>query len=77
MENQKVKNGLLFIIALCLVLIALRLFSIDLVQTANAAPPATTSYSYLYGCLPSRDCGNPGNWVPLRATQDGTLYTSR
>jgi hypothetical protein len=77
MESQKLRNGFLFVIALCLVLIVLRLYSIDLVTTASAAPVATSNYSMVYGCRAgAADCRDMANWVPVRVTPNGALYTT-
>jgi hypothetical protein len=71
MEGQRIRNGLLFVIALCLVLIVLRLYSVDLVRPASAAENGTSSY--MYACAGGTDCTHPDDWVPVRATNKGVL----
>jgi hypothetical protein len=71
MESQRVRNGLLFVIALCLVLIVLRLYSVDLVREAHAIPAPTGSY--LYACVAGEDCRDLDDWKPLRMLEDGNL----
>jgi hypothetical protein len=72
MESQRTRNGLLFVIAVCLVLIVLRLYSIDLTPSASAATAASASSSdsatcHIYGCAAVNGTTCSGGWVPLKA----------
>jgi hypothetical protein len=74
MNGQRTRDGLLFVIAVCLVLIVLRLYSGDLVTPAQASleNPKSFSNMHIYGCLPTnseKEC----TWVPVRADRDGRL----
>jgi hypothetical protein len=78
MEPQRTKDALLFIIALCLVLIVVKLYSsVDLVSRAEAQP--SPSRTNLYGCslLNSSAPGGCDTWVPLRVdSYDGRLLVT-
>jgi len=78
MEAQRTKNSILFIIALCLVLIVVKLYSsVDLVSRAEAQTPAPRIN--LYGCslLNNSAPGGCDTWVPLRVdSYDGRLLVT-
>lgn len=71
MEDQRTRNGLLFIIALCLVLIVLRLYSVELVSPANAQVQQVTE-ARLYACVVGKQCRENESWIPV-VTKDGAL----
>jgi|GEM_PF-6374734 len=75
---ERTKNALLFVIALCLVLIVLRLYSSgDFVRAAEASaggPPTN-----LYGCArPGKDVGSCSDkaWVPVLVKPDGRVWVT-
>lgn len=74
MEGKRTSNFLLFIIALCLVLIMLKLYSsVDFVREAQAQPAGAVN-SLLWGC--ARTMGNacqPNGWIVLHTNSDGSL----
>jgi hypothetical protein len=77
MEGQRTKNALLFVIALCLGLIVLRLYSsVDLVGEAEARANGGPE-THLWGCA---NLGLfPGtciDWVPVRTTLDGRVIVA-
>lgn len=71
-------NGLLSVIAVCLVLITLRLYGVGFVATANAESEATSSstlevrlcgqHTYEGGILPK--------WLPVKVDEYGKLLVS-
>jgi hypothetical protein len=74
---ERTKNALLFVIALCLVLIVLRLYSSgDFVKAAQAAPAQQGGISYLYGCVEGTYC-NSDNWKPVRVNAGGALQIAK
>ena len=82
MDGQRTRNGLLFIIALCLVLIVLRLYSVNGVREASAAgwapPPDARAYLFACSSTSAGDCTKvaTANWVAVRASADGHLLTN-
>ncbi|HWM95242.1 MAG TPA: hypothetical protein VN493_31095 [Thermoanaerobaculia bacterium] len=72
MKSERVRNGLLFVIAVCLVLIVLRLYSVDLVKEAEAQG-GTVSPTYLYACDVGENCTRPQAWSPVRLDEHGRL----
>lgn len=70
MESQRTKNSLLFVIAVCLVLIVLKLYSGDLVREASAEPK---SAAYMYGCVDRDPTDVCKKWVPLSVSKLGSL----
>ena len=79
MEGQRTKNALLFVIALCLVLIVLRLYSSgDFVREAQAQTLGTgTHEADLYACQPYTG-GAPGcDWVPVLVNSRRALVTAQ
>jgi hypothetical protein len=76
MESQRMKNALLFVIALCLVLIVVRLYSsVDFIKEAQAQ--STGGETHLYGCQLFRGAGNlpECNWTPVRVNGGGDIVT--
>ena len=73
---ERTKNALLFVIALCLVLVVLKLYSSgDFVSVAQATMPGGAPAT-LYGCaapVPGGTCTNFG-WVVVKVTPDGRLW---
>jgi len=72
---ERMKNALLFVIALCLVLVVLRLYSFgDFVKEvrAESAPTAHILDVHLYGCSSgATDCYA---WRPVFISPTGMLY---
>jgi hypothetical protein len=75
---ERTKNALLFVIALCLVLIVLRLYSFgDFVSAAQAAPAPSSGASsndvHLYACgVWTGDTCN--RWAPVLRGSTGGLW---
>jgi hypothetical protein len=74
MESQRTKNALLLVIAVCLVLIVMRLYSVNLEDAANAQTGGGNGV--LVGCtnflLDSKKCVD---WRPLAVDETGVLIT--
>jgi hypothetical protein len=72
---ERTKNALLFVIALCLVLIVLRLYSSgEFVSVAEAQGPG--QQTNLYGCRGVLAGGECASWVPVQVNRDGKLITA-
>lgn len=63
-KGQRVRDSLLFVIALCLVLIVIRLYSGDLISEAHAA--RVTTPILLYACGTNEGCSEDRHWYPVR-----------
>ena len=73
MASLRTQNALLFVIALCLVLIVVHLYSGHLVAKAQAANGG--EYVYLNGCTSLRVSGECVGWAPVRVDSNGYLVT--
>lgn len=73
MRNQRAIAALLFVIALCLVLITGKLYDIDLVDKAYAQ---RGSAAMIFGCyIPPGKVQSEAScqWVPVKVTEKGVL----
>lgn len=73
MKNQRVIAALLFVIALCLVLITAKLYNIDLVDKAYAQGG---SAAMIFGCyIPPGKAQSEVScqWVPVKVTENGVF----
>ena len=77
MNGPRTQNALLFVIALCLVLIVLKLYGDDLVTSAEAAPASMSNKVLIYGCTASggEDC--TGSWRPILVDGAGAIVQRR
>jgi hypothetical protein len=78
MASLRTQNALLFVIALCLVLLVVHFYSGHLVAQAQAAedptaPAADGKEVHLYGCLPNPKNGFACSWLPVRVDEYGIL----
>ena len=70
MASLRTQNALLFVIALCLVLIVVHLYSdVDLVAKAQAQGGSET---HIYGCV--ADGVGGCRWAPVLVNQNGALF---
>lgn len=68
MASLRTQNALLFVIALCLVLLVVHLYSGRVVSKAQAQGGSET---HLYGCV--ADGVGGCRWAPILVNQDGNI----
>ena len=92
MASLRMQNALLFVIAVCLVLLVVHFYSGHLVAKAQAqAAPEKKAPSAakvelpplpdpkglnLFGCRPDTTKGSGCNWIPVRVDEFGQLVTT-
>jgi hypothetical protein len=74
-ESQRAKTSLLFVIAVSLVLIVLKLYSGDFVSEASAQIPAIPPGG-MYGCAQMITEHMCTKWIPVRVDSQGKLLVS-
>ena len=73
MDTKRVTNALLLVIAACLVLIVIKMYSsVDFIAEAQAQSSDTAR---MYGCY-QRISGSTCDWLPIEVTAGGRVITS-